>query len=111
MVSLTNISSDKNTLNVTVNKLEFPGAYVEFPVTVTSKGSIPAVLESISESGLTTDDTVKVTYTNLTELKNKRLEQNGTQTFTIKVAWDENSNKSSENVQFSIKINYKQITS
>ena len=58
--SLTNISSDKNTLNVTVNKLEFPGAYVEFPVTVTSKGSIPAVLESISESGLTTDDTVKV---------------------------------------------------
>ena len=90
--SLTSISSDKNTLNVTVNKLEFPGAYVEFPVTVTSKGSIPAVLESISESGLTTDDTVKVTYTNLTELKNKRLEQNGTQTFTIKVAWDENSN-------------------
>lgn len=109
--TLASISTDKNTLNVTVNKLEFPGAYVEFPVTVTSKGSIPAVLESISESGLTTDDTVKVTYTNLTELKNKRLEQNGTQTFTIKVAWDENSNKSSENVQFSIKMNYKQITS
>lgn len=107
--TLTGISSDKNTLNVTVNKLEFPGAYVEFPVTVTSKGTIPAVLESISETGLETDDTIKVTYTGISELKGQKLEQNGTQTFSIKVKWDENSNKSSENVQFSIKMNYKQI--
>ena len=105
--TLTGISSDKNTLNVTVNKLEFPGAYVEFPVTVTSKGTIPAVLESISETGLETDDTIKVTYTGISELKGQKLEQNGTQTFSIKVKWDENSNKSSENVQFSIKMNYK----
>lgn len=103
------ISEDKNTLTVTVNKLEFPGAYVEFPVTVTSKGTIPAVLESISETGLETDDTIKVTYTGISELKGQKLEQNGTQTFSIKVKWDENSNKSSENVQFSIKMNYKQI--
>ncbi|MCI5732968.1 MAG: hypothetical protein MR296_02905 [Tenericutes bacterium] len=109
--TLTSISTDKNTLNITVNKLEFPGAYVEIPVTVTSKGTIPASLKSITETGLITDETVKVSYTGLAELKNKKLEQNGTQSFNIKVMWDENSNKSSENVSFSIKLNYEQATS
>lgn len=109
--TLTSISTDKNTLNITVNKLEFPGAYVEIPVTVTSKGTIPASLKSITETGLITDEAVKVSYTGLAELKNKKLEQNGTQSFNIKVMWDENSNKSSENVSFSIKLNYEQATS
>lgn len=109
--ALTNISSDKNTLNITVNKLEYPGAYVEIPVTVTSKGSIPAVLKSITETGLTTDDTIKVSYTGLSELKNQKIEQNATQDFKIKVMWDSNSNKSAQNVQFSIKLNYEQVTS
>ncbi len=109
--TLTSISTDKNTLNITVNKLEFPGAYVEIPVTVTSKGTIPARLKSITETGLITDETVKVSYTGLDELKNKKLEQNGTQSFNIKVMWDENSNKSSENVSFSIKLDYEQATS
>lgn len=109
--TLTSISSDKNTLNITVNKLEYPGAYVEIPVTVTSKGSIPAILKSITETGLTTDDTIKISYTGLSELKNQKIEQNQTQSFKIKVMWDSNSNKSSQNVQFSIKLNYEQITS
>ena len=44
--TLGTISDDKNTLTITVNKLQYPGAYVEIPVTVTNKGSIPAVLKS-----------------------------------------------------------------
>ena len=36
------ISTDKNTLTVTVNKLDYPGAYVEIPVTITNKGSVSA---------------------------------------------------------------------
>ncbi len=108
--SLTYISSDKNTLTITVNKLEYPGAYVEIPITVTSKGSIPAVLKSITETGLTTDDAIKVSYTGLSELKNQKIEQNQTQSFKVKVMWDSNSTKSSQNVQFSIKLNYEQVT-
>lgn len=38
--TLGTISDDKNTLTITVNKLQYPGAYVEIPVTVTNKGSI-----------------------------------------------------------------------
>lgn len=106
--TLGTISDDKNTLTITVNKLQYPGAYVEIPVTVTNKGSIPAVLKSIEETGLTTDASVKVSYTGLTELKDQEVAQNGTQNFTVKVMWDENSNTSSENVKFTIKLNYEQ---
>ena len=106
--TLGTISNDKNTLTITVNKLQYPGAYVEIPVTVTNKGSIPAVLKSIEETGLTTDASVKVSYTGLTELKDQEVAQNGTQNFTVKVMWDENSNTSSENVKFTIKLNYEQ---
>lgn len=106
--TLTEIALDKNSLTITVDKLQYPGAYVEIPVTVTNKGSIPAILKSIEETGLTTDASVKVSYTGLTELKDQEVAQNGTQNFTVKVMWDENSNTSSENVKFTIKLNYEQ---
>lgn len=109
--SLATISSDKNTLNVTVNKLEFPGSYVTIPVTITNKGTIPAILKSIEEENLRADTSVKVSYIGLEENQGKRLSQNETQTFTIKVMWDENSNISSSDVQFNIRLNYEQITS
>ena len=103
------ISPDKNTLTITVPRLEYPGAYVIIPVTVTNKGSIPAKLINIEEVGLTTDASVKVSYEGLQELKNAEVAQNGTQSFTIKVMWDANSNVSSENVTFTIRLNYQQI--
>ena len=108
--TLTNIPEDKNSLTITVNKLEYPGAYVEIPVTVTNKGTIPAVLERIEETGLTEDPSVKVSYTGLTELKNQEVQQNGTQEFKVKVMWDEESEESSSDVSFTIKLNYKQKT-
>ncbi len=104
------ISPDNaNQLTINVPKLEYPGAYAEIDVTVTNQGSIPAVLESIDEVGLTTDPSVKVSYTGLTELKNQQVTQNGTQNFKIKVMWDESSNASSQDVHFTITLNYKQI--
>ena len=109
--SLANISNDKNTLNITVNKLEFPGSYVIIPITITNKGTIPAVLKSIEEQNLRADTSIKVSYVGLEESQGKRLSQNETQTFQIKVMWDENSNISSSDVGFSIKLNYEQITS
>jgi len=109
--SLATISSDKNTLNITVNKLEFPGSYVTIPVTITNKGTIPAILKSIEEQNLRADQSIKVSYVGLEENKDKRMSQNETQSFTIKVMWDENSNMSSSDVQFSIRLNYEQITS
>ncbi len=102
------ISSDKNTLTVTVNKLDYPGAYVEIPVTITNKGSIDAKLKNINETGLTeTDRAVKVTYSGVAASDTK-IKQNETQSMTIKVEWDKDVNKSAENVTFQIQLDYEQ---
>lgn len=102
------IATDKNSITVTVDKLQYPGAYVTIPVTVTNVGSIPAVLKSITETGLTTDSTVKVSYTGIAA-SDTPLAQNGTASFNVKVEWLSTSNTSSENVTFSIALNYEQV--
>lgn len=107
--SVATISEDKNSLSINVPKLEYPGAYAQIDVVITNKGSIPSVLKSIEEIGLTTDDSIKVSYTGLQEFKDKTLLQNETQSFSVKVMWDENSTSSSENVGFTIKLNYEQV--
>lgn len=104
------ISDDKNTLTVTVNKLDYPGAYVEIPVTITNKGSIPAKLKNIKETTLTeTDRAIKVTYTGVAASETE-IPTNGTQNMTIRVEWDPAINTSSENVTFKIELEYEQIT-
>ena len=107
--TLTEITEDKNTLNITVNKLQYPGAYVEIPVTVTNVGTIPAILTNIEETGLTTDPSIKVTYEGLQELKNQQISQGATQDFKIKVTWDQSSQQGASDVSFTIKLNYEQI--
>lgn len=109
--TLAEISEDKNTLTITVPKLEYPGAYSEITVTITNKGSIPAKLTSIEETGLETDPNVVVSYTGLQELKDIVINQDQTQSFNLKVMWDSNSTASSENVEFTIKLKYEQATS
>lgn len=102
------ISTDKNTLTVKVNKLDYPGAYVEIPVTITNKGSVPAKLKEIKETGLTQENrAIKVTYTGIAA-SDTAINQNETQSMTIKVEWDKDVNTSSENVEFKIQLNYEQ---
>lgn len=102
------ISTDKNTLTVKVNKLDYPGAYVEIPVTITNKGSVPAKLKDITETGLTQENrAIKVTYTGIAA-SDTAINQNETQSMTIKVEWDKDVNTSSENVEFKIQLNYEQ---
>lgn len=105
---IASISSDKNTLTITVNKLDYPGAYVEIPVTITNKGSIDAKLKNINETGLTEENrAVKVTYSGIAASDTK-IKQNETQSMTIKVEWDKDVNTSAENVTFQIQLNYVQ---
>ena len=106
--TLTSISTDKNTLNITVNKLEFPGAYVEIPVTITNKGSVSAKLKNINETGLTADSrAIKVTYTGVAA-SDTPIDTNGTQEMNIKVEWDKTVNTGSSDVTFQIQLEYEQ---
>ena len=101
-------SPDKNTLTVTVNKLDYPGAYVEIPVTITNKGSVSAKLKNINETGLTADSrAIKVTYTGVAA-SDTPIDTNGTQEMNIKVEWDKTVNTSSSDVTFQIQLEYEQ---
>ena len=102
------ISPDKNTLTVTVNKLDYPGAYVEIPVTITNKGSVSAKLKNIKETGLTADSrAIKVTYTGVAA-SDTPIATNGTQEMNIKVEWDKTVNTASSDVTFQIQLEYEQ---
>lgn len=104
------ISADKNTLTITVDKLDYPGAYVEIPVTITNKGSISAKLKEIRETGLTAADrAIKVTYTGIAASETP-IAQNETQTMTIRVEWDDTVNTGSSDVTFTVNLDYEQVS-
>lgn len=104
------ISGDKNTLTVTVDKLQYPGAYVEIPVTVTNVGTIPAILTGITESGIgSTTSPVKVTYSGIAA-SNAEIAQGTKATMVIRVEWNKDINTTAEGVKFSLGLNYKQKT-
>lgn len=111
------ISDDKNTLTITVNKLDYPGAYVEIPVTVTNVGTVKGRLKSIDEVGINNQDTVlKVTYTGVAA-SDTVMEPGATNNMTIRVEWPvdhklaEGINTFEETVTFQIKLNYEQTNS
>lgn len=108
------IAGTKNDeLKITVNKLDYPGAYVEIPVTIENKGTIPVKLKNIEETSLTeTNRAIKVSYTGIAA-SDTAIANNGTQNMTIRVEWDENVTDIPEEgatATFSIKLNYEQIT-
>ena len=99
-----------DTLNITVNKLDYPGAYVEIPVTITNNGTIPAKLKNIVETNLTdTNRAIKVTYSGVAT-SDAAIAGGQTKDMTVRVEWDKDVNESSENVEFSIQLEYEQIT-
>ena len=103
------ISTDKNTLTVTVDKLNYPGAYVEFPVTVTNVGTIPAVLKNIEQTGLDADSSpIKVTYSG-TAATESEVAPNAEKTLNVRVEWLEGDNTTAENVEFDINLEYEQV--
>lgn len=100
-------------LTIKVNKLSYPGAYIEIPVTVTNLGSIPVVLESITETNLTKPNSaIKISYGDFAA-STTPLNTDGTHNLTVKVEWLEDAlganNSVDETVEFSIKLNYKQV--
>lgn len=119
--NIAKISDDKNTLTITVNKLDYPGAYVEIPVTITNKGSIPAKLKSIKETNVTGGNTVTndtgsisidsldITYTGVAA-SDATINTNETQSMVIKVKWNEDKETSVEKAQFKIELEYEQVT-
>ena len=104
------ISQDGNTLTITVPQLQYPGSYANIQVIVTNVGTVPVKLTGVTENGLTTDNNIKISYTGLQDYVTNQtvISPNGTHTFNVKVEWDENSTQASQNINFSILLNYEQ---
>ena len=83
--------SNKTAVNYTVT-LDKPGDYYEFAVDAVNKGSIDAMIDSVSNTGLTTDQKkyleYTATYTSGKELaKKQELKSNQTQKIQVRVEY------------------------
>lgn len=115
------IADDQNSLQIDVPNLQYPGAYVEIPVTVTNNGSIPAVLDAVVQTGMTDYSPIKITYTGPAADPEVQITPGNSQELTIKVEWlaedgDEsmpNENNSTDvntgEAGFKVELKYKQI--
>lgn len=99
------ISSDKNTVNINVPKLQYPGAYTTFSITLKNVGTVPTKLKDIVENALG-DSEVEVTYSGITE--QSTLAVNGSTTFTVKAEWKTASTQASAGANIDIDFVYEQ---
>lgn len=100
------ISNNNDTITINVPKLEYPGAYTEFSITLKNEGTINAKLKSIVENDMG-DANILVSYSGIAV--NELLNVNNSKTFTIKVEWLSSSTSASvDGVDISIDFIYEQ---
>lgn len=101
------VSEDKNSVTLNAPALEYPGSSVVYTITITNKGNIPTKLKNITETGLTDDPNVTISYDGISTVDDV-LNKNDSKTFTITVTWNQDSTSASSNVEFQIDLNYEQ---
>lgn len=109
------ISDDKDTVNVVVKDLAYPGAGAQFTVVIKNVGTTPAVLKSVTPVGINDDD-IKVTFPDGLVAEEKIAAQ-GECTITFTVEWDKNSTldtstlgETGKTLDFSLTLEYEQDT-
>lgn len=98
-----NISDDKNTLTLSAPDLQYPGAKVEYKITIKNTGSLAAKLKTINKSD--DNDTIKITYDDI--VVDDIIAIGSTKTFKITVTWDGESTKASS-LSYSIGLVFEQ---
>ena len=102
--SLSSITEEGKTLTITVDKLNYPGAYVQIPAVIKNEGTVDAKLTGITTEGLSNDD-IEVTYTGV--VQGDVFTANSSKDITITVKWKESS-ESTSSLDFNIVLNYEQ---
>lgn len=106
------ISEDKNTANVVVKNLAYPGAGAEFTVKIKNVGTVPAKLKNITKTGLDDAD-IKVTFP-ADLAAGEKIAANGECTITFTVVWDKESkldtSTAEKTLDFSLGLEYEQDT-
>lgn len=99
------ISGDKNSLNISVPDLAYPGATATISVTVRNTGNIASELISVPVTG-NSDTDIVVTFPSFAT--GTVLAPADTYTFDIVVTWAAASTTTNKNVSFTATLNYEQ---
>jgi len=110
-----NISSDKNTLNVVVKDLAYPGAGAEFSVDIVNVGNIPAKVLNVTPTNITGSDNIKIKGLDAISTSHPTIDANGKCSITFTVEWDANSTtelteEELAGISFGLEIEYTQDT-
>jgi len=103
------ISADKNTLNIQVADMAYPGAGAQFTTTIKNVGTVPAKIDSITPTNLDTTN-IEVVGLDVINTSHATLGPDDTCTVTFYVKWKESqaTDLTNETVNFSLVINYVQ---
>ena len=110
------ISADKNTLDVTVADLSYPGAGAQFQAVIKNVGSVPAKVSSVEPTNITGNgNAIKITGLDEITADHPTLQPGGTCTVNFTVEWDKDVTTLSdavagEDCNFTLVVNYVQDT-
>ena len=107
------VSADKNTLNVTVKDLAYPGAGAQFKAVIKNVGTVPAKVKEVTPTNISGLNAIKITGLDAITKSHPSIDVNGTCEVDFTVEWDstkELTNASGDDVSFSLVIDYEQDT-
>ncbi len=100
------ISADGKTLTLTAPNLQYPGAKVEYDVTIKNVGTLKSLLKTIVVSGNTDADITVTPTPNF--VQNSTLDPEATLAFKIVVAWNTASTTGNKTVNYTVQLDYEQ---
>ena len=108
------ISEDKNTLNVSVVDLAYPGAGVEFSVDIVNVGTIPAMVNAVTPTNIAGSEHIKIEGLEAITTDHPIIEAGGKCNIHFTVEWPVTATdpleENGESTSFNLEIEYTQGT-
>lgn len=109
------ISADKDTLNVVVKDLAYPGAGAQISVDIANVGTIPAKILNVTPTNITGSDNIKISGLEAITTSHPTIDANGVCHLVFTVEWDANStvkatDEEKAGISFGLEIEYTQNT-
>lgn len=108
------ISSDKNTLDVVVKDLAYPGAGAQFKAVIKNVGTAPAKIKAVTPTKITGEKSIKIEGLDAIDEEHATIAINGTCEVNFTVVWDKTKDltdaTNGDTVTFSLVIEYEQDT-
>lgn len=109
------ISGDKETVNVVVKDLAYPGAGAQFTVVVKNNGTIPAKITKVTPTGIEGSQNIKISGLEEITTSHPTIVAGDTCTLTFTVEWDKDSTQEltaeeKTGISFNLDVEYTQDT-